>query len=77
MRPTPQPVTLADLEHEGKLLWVYCCECGKEREIEPGSLPLPRGTPVPGLGRKHLVCSSCGSKRIDTKPQLYPTPLDT
>ena len=28
------PVTLGDLSREGKLLWVYCCECYHERNGE-------------------------------------------
>ena len=37
-----QPVTLGDLARAGKLLRVYCCDCGRERDFEPLSLPLLR-----------------------------------
>ena len=66
------PVTLRDLIQDGKLLWVYCCDCNHERDIDPATLDLPRDTPVPGLGRRFMRCSECGSKKIDTRPELYP-----
>lgn len=66
------PVTLASLIRDGKLMWVYCNDCGRERDVDPASLGLPHGTPVPGLGRRHMKCSNCGSRKIDTKPELYP-----
>ena len=28
--------------------------------------------PVPGLGQRHMRCTACGSREIDTKPVLYP-----
>ena len=65
------PVTLSDLAHAGKQLWVYCRECGRERDLDPLSLPLPGETPVPSVG-KRMVCSACGSKKVDAKPDLYP-----
>jgi len=65
------PVTLSDLANAGKLLWLYCCDCGRERDIDPLSLPLPGETPVPSVG-KRMVCSACGSCKIDTRPELYP-----
>ena len=68
---TGQPVALSDLTHDGKLLWVYCTECGRERDIDPPSLPLPGETPVPSVG-KRMKCSACGSRKIDARPELYP-----
>jgi hypothetical protein len=64
-------VTLGDLERSGKLLWVYCCDCGRERDLEPGALPLPREYPVPKVATR-MKCSACGSRKINTKPELYP-----
>ncbi len=29
------PVTIGDLFHDGKLLWWYCRNCGRERDIDP------------------------------------------
>jgi hypothetical protein len=66
------PVTLGDLIRDGKLMWVYCISCGRERDVDPTSLALPPGTPVPTLGRSHLKCSGCGAREIDTRPELYP-----
>ena len=65
------PVTLADLIHGDKLLWVYCRDCGHERDVSPATIPLPGDTPVPEAG-KHMKCSKCGSRKISTAPELYP-----
>lgn len=69
--PTAGPVRLADLIADGKLLWVYCLECGRERDVPPASLPLPKETAVPEVG-KRMRCSACGGRRITTRPELYP-----
>jgi hypothetical protein len=50
------PVTLSDLAHESKLLWVYCTGCGRERDLDPLSLPLPGETPVPSVGKRMKCC---------------------
>ena len=65
------PVTLGDLVRDDKLLWVYCCDCGHERDVNPAAVPLPAETPVPEVG-KRMRCSKCGSRKINTKPELYP-----
>ena len=65
------PVTLADLVRDDKLLWVYCSECGRERDMNPATVPLPPETPVPEVG-KHMKCLACGSRKIDVRPELYP-----
>ena len=77
MKEFSNPVTLADLIRDAKLLWVYCCKCGREKDVDPASLALPRDTPVPGMGRRHLKCSACGSREIDTRPELYPGGIET
>jgi hypothetical protein len=66
------PVTIADLMREEKLLWVYCNDCGRERDVDPKSLAVPATTPVPVLGRRFMKCSSCGSRKIDTRPEIFP-----
>jgi hypothetical protein len=66
-----KPVTLGDLMRDDKLLWVYCCACGHERDVTPATVPLPSETAVPEIA-KHMRCSVCGSRKIDTKPELYP-----
>jgi hypothetical protein len=60
-----------DLIREDKLLRVYCCDCCHERDINPATVPLPAETPVPEV-KKHMKCSKCGSRKIDTRPELYP-----
>jgi hypothetical protein len=66
------PVTIADLMRDEKLLWVYCNDCCRERDVDPKSLALPADTSVPGLGRRYLKCSTCGSRNILTKPEIFP-----
>ena len=70
-----RPVTLQDLAADGRLLWCYCLSCQHEREVEPLSLGLDPAEPVPTVG-KRLKCSRCGSREIETKPQLHPEPLE-
>jgi hypothetical protein len=65
------PVTLAALIRDGKLLWVYCRDCCRERDVDPATIPLPGDFPVPDVG-KRMVCSACGSRNVETKPELYP-----
>lgn len=70
--PDPtKPVTLADLDRQGKLAWVYCNECGRERDVPPRDLGLPLDTPAPEAG-KRLVCSACGDRKVTVRPELYP-----
>jgi cytochrome c1 len=65
------PVTLGDLIRGDKLLWVYCTACGHERDVSPKTVPLPAEISVPDIS-KHMKCSVCGSRKINTKPELYP-----
>lgn len=65
------PVTLGDLISDGKLLWLYCCDCCRERDVDPATIPLPAAFPVPEVGAR-MKCSKCGSRRIDARPELYP-----
>ena len=67
-----QAVTLGNLIFEKKLMWTYCLDCGRERDVDPATLPLPPETPIPGLGRRLMSCSSCASRNIETRPELYP-----
>jgi hypothetical protein len=53
-------------------VWVYCTDCGRERDIDPQSLPIDAETPVPTVG-KRMKCSACGSRKIDARPELYPS----
>jgi hypothetical protein len=65
------PVRLGDLIAERKLLWGCCTTCCRERDLDPATIPLPQDYPVPDVG-KRMKCSSCGSRKIDTRPELYP-----
>jgi hypothetical protein len=65
------PVTIGDLARDRRLLWVYCRECGRERDVPPATLPLPGEYPVPDVG-KRMRCTACGSRKIHTAPELYP-----
>ena len=40
-------VTLQDLQDDDQLLYLYCRECGHEKEIPPQSIGLPEDYPVP------------------------------
>lgn len=65
------PVRLGDLIREGKLLWLYCRECCRERDVDPATIPLAPEFPVPAIGQR-MRCSECGSRKIDSRPELYP-----
>ena len=64
------PILLGDLIRDGKLLWVYCRECFRERDVDPSTIPLTPDVPVPEIG-KRMKCSSCESRKIDSRPELY------
>jgi hypothetical protein len=53
------------------MLWIYCRDCGRERDVDPATLPLPGEYPVPEVG-KRMRCSACGSRKVHTTPELYP-----
>ena len=65
------PVTLDDLIRESKLLWGYCRDCCRERDVDLATIPLPPEFPVPEVGSR-MRCSACGSRAVETKPELYP-----
>lgn len=68
--PKLHPVTIAHLIAQKKLIWGYCKACGRERDILPQALPLPRSYAVREIGRR-MKCSACGAKSVETKPELY------
>jgi hypothetical protein len=59
------PVTLGDLSSCGSIAPSY------ERDVNPSNVPLPADTPVPEVSKK-MKCSEYGSRKINTKPELYP-----
>ena len=71
MADVTKPVTLSDLERDGKLAGVYCNACGRERDVRPADLGLPLDTPVPEAGIR-FVCSPCGERKVAVRPELYP-----
>lgn len=64
-------VTLSDLTREQKLLWLYCNDCGRERDVDPASIPLPGAFAVPLVGTR-LRCSKCGGRNVTSAPELHP-----
>lgn len=74
-QPVMRAVTLGDLARAGRTVWAYCLDCFRERDLTPAKLPLPTTFAVPDVG-KRLKCSACGSRRIQTKPQLHDKPID-
>jgi hypothetical protein len=58
------PVTLGDLIREGKLLWISCRDCCRERDVDPATIPLPPEFPVPKVGSR-MKCSACGSRAVE------------
>jgi hypothetical protein len=67
----PGPIILSDLSRDNCLMWTYCRDCCRERDLDPATIPLPPGYPVPQVG-KRMYCTQCGSRKIETKPELYP-----
>ena len=67
----PSPITLGDLIASHRLMWTYCRDCYRERDIDPATLPLPPSQPVPTAG-KRMRCSNCGGRQISTAPEHVP-----
>ena len=68
------PVTLQMLDDDDQLLYLYCRDCGHEKEIPPLSLGLSPDYPVPLVSRR-LVCGQCRSRKIWSTGQLHEQPL--
>lgn len=71
MADVTKPVTLSYLQRDGKLAWVYCNACVRERDLRPGDLGLAPETLGPEAG-KRLVCSDCRERKVTVQPELYP-----
>jgi hypothetical protein len=52
-----RPVLLGDLIRDGKLLWLYCRDCFRERDVDPSTIPLPPDVPAREIG-KYMKCSA-------------------
>ncbi len=64
-----KPETLGGLSTKGLDIYAYCNRCNHSAAV-PLALLLPKlgpGHAVPAVGSR-LVCSSCGSKDIGTRP---------
>jgi hypothetical protein len=57
------PVTIGQLAESGTLILVWC-RCGHRAEVDPGSIRLPRSTPVPKIENR-FRCQACGAKNTD------------
>lgn len=55
--------TIGDLRREGRGLYAYCVECGRERTLDPRRIALADALTVPEAGGK-LKCRDCGGKKI-------------
>ena len=73
-QPVTRAVTLGDLACAGRTVWAYCLDCFRERDLVPTRLGLPGDLTVPEIARR-LKCAACGSRRIQTKPQLHDEPV--
>lgn len=69
------PVRVLDLAKEGRLVWLHCTACFREREVLVASLAQPMTISLPALKRR-LVCWRRGSRNIDVRPQLHAKPLE-
>ena len=64
------PVTLADMMHEGLLIFCWCNHCGHNNTLDPVQLTNELGSffPVPELAGR-MRCSLCQTRRdITTRP---------
>ena len=69
MADVTKPVTLSDLERDGKLAGVYCNACGRERDVRPADLGLPLDTPVPEAAQRPPAPESFIP--VDRKPTAH------
>src|SRR5262249_42358863 len=58
------PVRLGDLIRDGKLLWLYCRECYRERDVDPATIPLPPDLPVPEIGKNSVHSADLASSTV-------------
>ncbi len=70
-----RPPTLAELEAQGKRVWIWCSDCFREKEVWPSAIGVEMRLTVPEL-KIRLRCSGCGSRKIDCKPQIHEIPLE-
>ena len=73
MRSNPgPPMTLANMRQNGVRAVTATCEaCGREADVNVDALP--ETVTVPKAGQR-LRCSSCGGKRVLTRPAWHSSP---
>jgi len=64
-------LTLEDVIRKSQPLWLYCSDCGHERDIDPKTMTLPSYELVQDVA-SHMMCSSCGSRALYSAPEFYP-----
>lgn len=69
--PDGGAVTLGDLMRDGRSLWGWCADCGRELDLDPKTIALPPSYPVPEVGLR-MRCTVCGGRKVRTAPELYP-----
>lgn len=60
------PATLASLMREKKQLSLSCTNCGREREVDPSSLPAPATTLLRDVVQR-MRCTACGALKVKLK----------
>ena len=63
------PVTLADMIHQGLSIFCWCASCGHNKIIDPVPITNILGPlfPVPKIGSR-MRCSLCHNRNISTRP---------
>jgi hypothetical protein len=58
-------ITLADIAAEGRLLHVWCKECGHRAKLNAAKIDLPPSSPIPGIANR-MWRSKCGARNTET-----------
>jgi len=61
------PVTLSDLTHDNRLMWTYYRDCGRERDLDPASIPLPLEYPAPQGWQPHALHQERDAPTVNTR----------
>jgi hypothetical protein len=67
------PVTIADLIRDGKLLEIGCLGCGRHVYVDAAGVGLPINLPVPSAAAR-LACSGCGAINQPRWHPIYARP---
>lgn len=69
----PGPVTVGDLRRDGKALEIGCLNCSRHEYVDPNSIKLPDGLPVPKVADR-LRCTRCGFRNSPTSSKVWARP---